>query len=404
MTSAVELINPEVAGHHKQTAFWAYEIADTMGIPLGQQQTLIFAALLHDIGSIPLNETLDYYDENDQTVNRHAIIGARLFSEFPRLQNVADVIRFHHIQWDGGKGQHFKGKNVPFLSHILHLADRIAIQVKKGGYVVSQIPAIKESISRRKGLSFPQEAVNAFLQICDKEALWLDSMDSSSFLEIPASLSLKAVQLTLDETVNLTQLFSGIIDFRSPFTALHSAGVSAVAYSLAKLCGLSENECKMMSIAGNLHDIGKIAIPKEILEKQDRLEPVEYDIIRSHTYYTYRLLKPVSGFEEITQWAAYHHEKLNGCGYPFHIKADGLSLGARIMAVADIFTAITEDRPYRAGMQKKQTLKSLKSMVDNGSISPSISSRLAENYGSVDEIRRKAAASAASRYQRLLQV
>lgn len=95
MTSAVELINPEVAGHHKQTAFWAYEIADTMGIPLGQQQTLIFAALLHDIGSIPLNETLDYYDENDQTVNRHAIIGARLFSEFPRLQNVADVIRFH---------------------------------------------------------------------------------------------------------------------------------------------------------------------------------------------------------------------------------------------------------------------------------------------------------------------
>lgn len=116
--------------------------------------------------------------------------------------------------------------------------------------------------------------------ICDKEALWLDLAYQPVISNVPNFLSLEAVKLTLDEVVSLTKIFSCIIDFRSPFTAMHSAGVSATAEKLAELSGFSEDECKMMSIAGNLHDIGKPANSRGILEKQDKLESSEFDITR----------------------------------------------------------------------------------------------------------------------------
>lgn len=403
MTNAVELISPEISGHHRQVAFLAGEIADELALPIEQKRTLVTAALLHDVGAIPLNEKLDYDREEDDSVNRHAVIGAELLSGFPRLKRAAAVIRYHHTLWRGGEGRFVGGREVPPLSHILHLADRIAVRARQDGYILTQIPAIRESIVGREGCVFAPEAVRAFLNICEKEALWLEFLSPSRFSDTPTELSLKSVRLTLDETVGLTRIFSGIIDFRSPFTAMHSAGVSAVARRLAELSGFSEDECKMMSIAGNLHDIGKLAIPREILEKQDRLEPSEYDVIRSHSYYTYRLLQPVDGFGEITQWAAYHHEKLNGKGYPFHLKAGQLSLGARMMAVADIFTAITEDRPYRAGMAKERAVTILNGMAESGGISPSVLALLLGRYDEIAELRKTAADSAVGRYDSLLQ-
>ncbi|MCI2106088.1 MAG: HD domain-containing protein [Intestinimonas sp.] len=402
MTRAVDLISPQVSNHHQQVAYLAYSIADAIRLPMEQKRTLVLAALLHDIGAIALHDRLDFIEDETSTVNDHAFIGARLFSGFPILKDVAAVIRFHHVSWDGGKGRFYKGEEVPLLSHILHLSDRIAVQVNRDENIISQMRPITENIKSRRNTSFVPEAVDAFLRICDKEALWLDFIYQPMVSDVPNDLSLEAIKLTLDEVVDLTQIFSRIIDFRSPFTAMHSAGVAAAALKLAELSGLSEDECKMMSIAGNLHDIGKLAIPREILEKQDKLEPLEYDIIRSHSFYTYRLLKPISGFETITQWASYHHEKLNGRGYPFHLKANRLSLGSRIMAVADIFTAITEDRPYRRGMPKEQAVAVLGRMVENGGISPAIFSLLVEHYASVSKIRRASAEKAISQYGKIL--
>lgn len=74
-------------------------------------------------------------------------------------------------------------------------------------------------------------------------------------------------------------------------------------------------------------------------------------MIKQHTYYTYRILKQIDGFSTIAEWAAYHHETLDGTGYPFRIKEHELSLGSRIVAVADVFAALTENRPYRATLE-----------------------------------------------------
>jgi len=95
-----------------------------------------------------------------------------------------------------------------------------------------------------------------------------------------------------------------------------------------------------MEIAGYFHDLGKLRVPKEILEKPGKLSTEEFNIIKSHTYHTYRILSHIPNFETINWWASFHHERLNGSGYPFRINAFNFPLGSRIMAIADVFTLL----------------------------------------------------------------
>ena len=196
------------------------------------------------------------------------------------------------------------------------------MQIDHRENIISQINRIRENIKGKRDTIFVPEQVDAFLDISQEEALWLELTNQPFASGIPDDLSLETLKLTLDEVVDLTGVFARIIDFRSPFTARHSAGVAATAEKLAELAGFSLDECKMMNIAGNLHDIGKLAVPREIIEKQEKLEPAEFDIIRSHTFYTYNLLSSIRGFEVINQWASYHHAR-NTWHCPPH--RDGIS-------------------------------------------------------------------------------
>jgi HD-GYP domain-containing protein (c-di-GMP phosphodiesterase class II) len=153
------------------------------------------------------------------------------------------------------------------------------------------------------------------------------------------------------------------------------------------LAAFSEHDAKMMKIAGYLHDLGKLAVPVEILNKPSKLTKEEFQIIKSHSYYTYRILEPITGFKIINSWASFHHECLNGSGYPFHHGANDLSLGSRITAVADIFTALTEDRPYRSGMDKENVLGIIRKLVNENAIDANIVSLLELNYENVNQCR-----------------
>ena len=179
---------------------------------------------------------------------------------------------------------------------------------------------------------------------------------------------------------------------------MHSAGVAASAKALARLAGMSEEECMMMEIAGNLHDVGKLRVPNAILEKPGKLTEEEFNVVKEHPYYTRWILMNVDGFDKIADWAACHHEKLNGNGYPFHWNAEWLDPGARIMAVADIFSAITEVRPYRAGMDREQALKVMRENVQAGAICGKVVQMLETHYDEIDTARDLASREAGKRY------
>lgn len=402
LTNAVDLISPEVADHHQKVAYLSFRIAEKLCLPISQKRDLVLAGLLHDVGALSLDERLDLIENEPITSENHAYIGARMLEGFLPLKRPAEIIRYHHVPWNYGEGRTYKGHSVPILSHILHLADRIAVQTDNQRDIIGQISAIRKNILKQRDSVFMPELVDAFIEISNYEYLWLDIVYKPLSYSLPEILAVDNMRLNLDKVIDLTKIFACIIDFRSPFTANHSAGVAKTAEKLAELAGFSENECKMMLIAGYLHDLGKLAVDKNILEKPDKLNPSEFNSIRSHTFYTYRLLQPIKGFETINKWASFHHEKLNGNGYPFHLSGGSIPLGSRIVAVADIFTAITEDRPYRKGMSDDETIAVLKRMCDENCICSHVVSILLDNYDTINDIRKDAQEKAAAEYNYII--
>ena len=155
-----------------------------------------------------------------------------------------------------------------------------------------------------------------------------------------------------------------------------------------------------MKTAGYLHDLGKLAVPREIIEKRGPLTRSETSLLKSHSFYTHWIPRRIGGLETITNWASCHHERLNGQGYPFHYEGRQLSTGARAMAVADVFTAVTEDRPYRAGMTATSIIKLLMRMAEGAVLDGDIVRVLLDNFDAINRERSAAQQEAIRSYER----
>ncbi len=381
ISSAVDMVSYEITNHQIQVAYLAYRLAERMGWPEDELSEVLIAGMLHDIGALSIQEKLSLIESEDEMVHLHSFRGAKQLGGHPLMNGKAEIIRYHHLPWNNGEGISYRGNSVPRGSHLLHLADRICARVRKNEPVLHQIPGIMAYIRENTGTAFCPEFVDAALEIQRVEHIWLEMIEKDPLDHIPRSVINRFSELDLDDMLVLSTIFSKLIDFRSRFTATHSSGVAYTAERLAELFGFSEKECKMMRIAGNLHDIGKLAIDNSLLEKPGALSENEFNAIRTHTFYTFEILKKIEGFETINKWASYHHERLDGNGYPFHLKGEDIPLGSRIMAVADVFTALTEPRPYRDGMERSKVKGILRKMADSGALSPEVVAVAEKNGG-----------------------
>ncbi len=400
LSGAIDLARPELADHHHQVAYLAYRLAEEMGLSTPQQRHVLIAGMVHDIGAFSVNERLSLIENEPVTVNGHAFSGARLLGECGPFAEVAETVRYHHLPWNHGAGAVFLGKAVPQTSHLLHLADRTCVLINRKTNVLSQITGIMDTIREKADGVFNPRMVKALEALAKKEYIWLELTYKAPLAYIADMSPFGVMRLTLDELVNVAEMFSQVVDFRSRFTATHSAGVAKTAEKLAELMGFSANECRMMLTAGYLHDLGKLAVGNDVLEKPSALSTREFDIMRSHTFYTYRLLEQIKGFETINQWASFHHERLDGRGYPFHLTDENLPLGSKVMAVADVFSAITEHRPYRKGMEKAQVVSVLQNMAEKRAISASVVAVVLEHFDQLTDICLHAEYQAEERYQR----
>lgn len=393
---------PHLSSHHQQVAYLSFRIAEELALPYEQIKSVFLAALVHDIGALSINEKLTLIDAEPFNANEHAFRSAKLFENFIPMRSAAPVIRYHHLPWDHGNGTQYQGKPVPYECHILHLADRVCANLQNNHYDITHIQQLIDNLGKQSSESFDPKLIEVIRKLAKKEYIWLDLISHSPIHNILELGVFDVMLANIDDILALSEIFAQIIDFRSSFTARHSAGVASSAAALAELLRFSAYECKMMEIAGYLHDLGKIVIPEEILEKPGPLTEDEFSIIRSHSYYTYQLLQPIKQFHSILLWASYHHEKPNGSGYPFHIKETNLPLGARIIAVADVFTALKEDRPYRKGMDNEQTKQILLQMAAERCLDENVVCTLMEHFGTVNSARTKGQYEAAIRYGEFL--
>lgn len=401
LSDAMDMVSPPLVNHHKQVAYIASQIGKESGLPESRQRNLMLAGALHDAGALSLKDRLDTLSFEVRDANTHCTVGADLLDMFQPFSQLSPIVRYHHTPWKKGKGQKCKGKSVPLEAHILHLADRIAVLIDRKKDILGQTESICKTIQKNAGSTFCPEAVDAFLNLSKKEYFWFDAASSGIYRILRQRMRSKTMSLSLNQLEELALFFAKIIDFRSSFTASHSCGVAVSAETIAKNAGFSSRECRHMRIAGYFHDLGKLAIPKEILEKKDKLTKEEFEIIRGHTYHTHRILDTLEGFETINQWGAFHHERISGGGYPFHHGGDDLPLGSRIMAIADVFTAVSEDRPYRPGMKEEKVKEILNSMVKFNSLDGNIVELLMKNYEAVNKIRARSQKSSALEYRKL---
>jgi putative nucleotidyltransferase with HDIG domain len=215
--------------------------------------------------------------------------------------------------------------------------------------------------------------VDAFMAASATEAYWLQLEPRGIQTILQDMLSRgSACRASLSEVKQLARIFSRIVDAKSPFTAEHSLGVAQLSRLLAERMNVSPLNCDKIEIAGLLHDLGKLRVPDEVLDKPGMLDERERKIINTHSFETYQILRHIKGFEDIAQWAAYHHEEPDGNGYPFHLAGRSLPLEARILRVADIFQAMAQDRPYRAGLPAPAVLEFLNQLVAKGRLEAAI--------------------------------
>ncbi|MHB8883072.1 MAG: HD-GYP domain-containing protein [Thermodesulfovibrionales bacterium] len=387
LSNALDLVSSRVVDHHKRVAYIACSIAAELGMPEDEREILMLAGLLHDIGAISAKDRLETLQFELENPDFHAELGYRLIRTFDLFLDVAQLVRYHHVPWDNGNGGSRWGQPVSGSSHILHLADRIAVLIDKKREILGQTDRIKKTIVSGSGNKFVPEYVNAFIRLSEKESFWFDTVSPSISDILRAMTGMSSIVLTYDLLHGMIKLFGRIIDFRSRFTATHSSGVATTASALARLAGMNKSDCAVMRIAGYLHDLGKLAVPAEILEKPGKLSIVEANIIKNHPYHTYRIIATVRGLDTINQWASFHHECIDGRGYPFHHSGAEISLGSRIMAVADVFTALSEDRPYRPGMSKQDALRTMQTMAGRAALDGDLVSLVGRKYEEINAMR-----------------
>jgi putative nucleotidyltransferase with HDIG domain len=265
----------------------------------------------------------------------------------------AEAIRALDEHWDGrGQPRGLRGEEIPLLARILCLAQTVEIFHADGG-----VAAASDVARQRSGGWFDPALVEA-LGVCLHDVAFCASLgdDDVSAWE-PEDRLLHADDTRLD---GIAVAFAGVIDAKSPWTYQHSDRASVIAASLAAVLGADGDALSDLRRAALLHDIGKLAISNRILDKPGGLSAAEETLVRRHPLVTAQILERVPGFRQLAPLASAHHERLDGGGYPRGLTGPDLDMPMRVLAVADVYEAVTSERPYRAAMSSDQALAILR--------------------------------------------
>jgi HD-GYP domain-containing protein (c-di-GMP phosphodiesterase class II) len=265
----------------------------------------------------------------------------------------ADAVWALDEYWDGrGQPTGMAGEDIPLLARIACLS-----QTAEVFFATHGLAAAQEMVRERSGRWFDPRVAEAFLAIGPGDRLWADLV-SDDVARLVLELEPADRVLVLDEAGidNVCEAFADVIDAKSPFTARHSRGVATYAGLIGRTLGFTDEDLRELHRAGLLHDIGKLGIPNTILDKPAKLSDDEFARMRLHPAFTEAILAGIPAFAGFAAVAAAHHERLDGSGYHRGVPAGDLPVSARALAVADVFEALTADRPYRGPMDPDEAL------------------------------------------------
>ena len=397
LSTALDLTEGQLPGHALRTCYLAMRLADDLGLDAADRGALFFAALLKDAGcssnaaaitrifgaddiatkarqstiersmlayaafsirTIPSSEPLP---RRLRRIIALGVRGRREHREIEQLRcergaaiarkagfddRVAGAILDLHEHWDGGGDPRgLRGAEIHPLARILAACQGLDVFLSTQGR-----PRALSVVAERLGSWYDPDVAEALLDGCTRG--FLDELAAPDLVGRTMALEPGGdVRLSDDADIDrIASAFADIVDAKSPYTGSHSKRVADIGEGLAVRLGLAAPEVVDVRRAALLHDLGKLGVPNTVLDKPGRLDASELEVIRRHPELTLRILAPVPTFTSVAELAACHHERLDGTGYFRGLTAPELAIGARIVAVADVFEALTADRPYRSAM------------------------------------------------------
>lgn len=399
MSFALDAIEHEFTGasaeHGKRVAWLSMKMLEETKLSEEELVDCVGCAILHD------NAVAEYLQEesnlqrspvdphavDDFDTSRfahHAIIGERNAALLPFRTNVKNVILWHHENADGSGALGMREDQTDLRSEVIHLADAVDVLYDLKTVTSADFDEIRSFVSEETGKMFSSRSSALFQKhVFFKDIQQLQKKGPEALLKehLPAI----SYDYSDEEIEAIAEFFAKIVDYKSPFTTAHSMGVASKAKTMAEYYGWNADKVIRFYVAGATHDIGKVVIGNHILEKPGKLDEWEYSVMKDHARATLDILSNIDGLEDITEWASNHHEKLDGTGYSRGMNGSELSFEERLMACIDIYQALTEDRPYKAGLSHAKTIAIMKSMVEEGKIDETITADIDAVFGKEEE-------------------
>ncbi len=410
LSHALDITEGQPRGHCVRCAYIGMAMADRLGLDADQRWELYYTLLLKDLGcssnaaricelyltddlqfkrdfklvgsSLPqvarfvlthtglraglaerFRATLDIF-QNGQDISRDLIQtrcqrGAEIARQMRFGDTVAAGIHALDEHWDGGgKPDGLAGDAIPLAARIALLAQVVDVFHTSGG-----AQAALQELRLRSASWFDPALVRLFEQVAD-EAFW-SGLRAPDLPQRVHALEPAQQRVPLDDDYldEIAEAFGQIIDAKSPFTAGHSARVGLYADLIADELGIDPARRRWLRRGALLHDMGKLGVSNAVLDKPGKLDESEWQAVRMHALYTEQILSGIEPFAELARVAGAHHERLDGAGYPRGLRGDDIPLETRVITTADIFDAISADRPYRAAVPVEQTLDMMQRLV-----------------------------------------
>ena len=409
MSYALDMTEGLPAGHSTRSAYIALRCADELGITGQAKRDLFYSVLLKDAGcSSNAARLCEIYRADDLKLKRdfrtvgpsladtlryvltqtapgagyavraRAILNimhnaSTLVTELieTRCHRGADIVRRLRLaevaaqavasldeHWDGaGKPEGLKGEAVPLYSRIALLS-----QVAEVFHAVGGPEAALAEVRRRSGSWFDPAVVAAFERAASGSTMWAALDDGAETLVLAEANVGETFEVDDDYLDQVADAFADVVDAKSPFTAGHSRRVAQFADLIAVAVGLDPESRRRLRRAALLHDVGKLGVSNIVLEKPGKLDEAEWQAMRSHPVKSEAILSRIAVFADAARIGGAHHEKLDGSGYPRGLRDNEIDFETRIVTVADVFDALTADRPYRVAMSIERALE----IIDEG--------------------------------------
>ncbi len=374
LSFALDAAENRYFNHSRRTAYIAYHIAKEMELDEIDIIDSYFISLIHDIGMAGyLSKYSVSHIHNDFNLRKkHCHIGYEIVEKVPYISKKKDYLLYHHERYDGRGPYGLKGEEIPLVAQIIHLADHFELfylRQEEELNKLKDIDSVYKWIGKYRNKMFSNRLCDALLYALKRDKFWFDLTNSNINTVLQLIEPERDILIGIEDLHKISEAFSILIDLKSRFTYKHSQVISNITSKFTSFLGYNPLMIEKLTIAADLHDIGKFVVPISIIEKPDKLTSEEFLTMKSHAYYTKLILKQIDGIEDIAEWAGNHHEKLNGSGYPEKLDESTLTKEDQIIAIADIFQALIEDRPYRKGMSVKEALNILDSMTKKGELS-----------------------------------